>query len=92
LIFITKKKVKNNLRFLSAIQFHYGKENLWDTNWKFGYSYKSAVQLRGLIEGNGSVASILEMPLTVFLRILISGKINYPNNMYDFGFGLSYAF
>jgi len=84
------KKLKANIRFLSALQFHLSQDKQWSSNWYFGYSCKSKIlQLRSLIDGNGSVSSIIEFPLAVFMHILLSGKINYKKNDYDFGFGVS---
>jgi len=84
------KKIKNSLRFLSALQLHRSKEE-WTSNFYLGYSCKSKyIQIRALIDGQMAVSSVIEIPFSVFMGIVLSGKINYPKNDYDFGFGVTW--
>jgi hypothetical protein len=87
------KKFTKNLEFLSAYRLTQkkkeGSSNI-NSNWYFGYSTKSnRAVIKSLIEGTGSVASLVEIPFSSVSTLVLSGKINYKLNTYDFGFGVN---
>jgi len=87
------KKFTKNLEFLSAYKLTQKKKDgstNFNSNWYFGYSTKSnRAVIKALIDGNGSVFSLTEIPFSNMATMVLSGKINYKLNSYDFGFGVN---
>jgi hypothetical protein len=67
------------------------KNKSWSTNLKFGYLFKldNGGTVRGSLDSNYSVATVVEEPLSDMMMVTFSGKVNVPKNIYDIGVGIN---
>ena len=62
----------------------------WESVYKLGYSLKSEqATVKALLTSTGKVVCTMEQPVSETVSAVLSGKIDYPANVYDFGFGIT---
>jgi len=80
------KAVKKNLDVSAALDLSYEKK--WSSVFKIGYQLKAQhTCIRGMIDSTLKAVCMMEEPLNEAVLIQGSVKMDYPSNVYDFGFG-----
>jgi len=87
------KGLLDNLDVITELDMAYSTKNKnWESVYKFGYNLKSdktgGGSVKALVTSAGQVLCLTEQPLSDMAILQICGKINYPKNIYDFGFGV----
>jgi len=85
------KTVLKNLDVVTELDLSFSaKTKNWESVYKLGYVLKSEqANVKALLTSTGKVVCTLEQPLSESVSAVLSGKIDYPGNVYDFGFGMT---